>query len=157
MTLLEKTFTDARSFARCKTALLCWLLTLIFTHVVTAQSGRAPRQPAPPPIATPTGDAPAERTPTPAETPTLALVVTDYIPGPNVTIGTGVAFSSFVERLRESSRVSVATEKEMRLKDAIDLALALFIVLRLIRAARNRGAHRLNTRSASQLARQPTG
>ena len=112
----------AARFTRRRTALLCCPLVLFAAaHVVTAQSGR-PRRAESPPVVTPTTDAPAKPTPTPSEMPTVSLIVTDYIPAPNVTIGTGIAVNSFVERLRESNRVTVITEKEMRRKDAIDLA-----------------------------------
>jgi hypothetical protein len=50
------------------------------------------------------------------------LIATHSVPSANVALETGIAYRSFVERLKESQRLTVSVERELRRKDAIDLA-----------------------------------
>lgn len=52
----------------------------------------------------------------------LHLVGTYLIPKPNVAFHTGLVFRNLLERLQESVLLRVSEEKEMRRKDAADLA-----------------------------------
>jgi hypothetical protein len=110
-------------FGRLVLVLVSVVLLFVPTHT-KAQSGRAPKRnesPSPAvPTVTPTAtDIPASK---PPKQPGINLIAADYVGAPNVSFETGVAFRSFVERLRESAALNVSPKQDVRRKEAIDLA-----------------------------------
>src|SRR5437879_5852065 len=98
----------------------CILGLLIIGQVTYGQLGRGPKRSDPAP--TTTSEPGATSTSRVAKTAPVLVMAAEYIPSQNVAFETGIAYRSLLARFQESSRVSVTAQKEMRRKDAIDLA-----------------------------------
>lgn len=109
--------------SRAVTCLIISVLVLFIYENARAQSGRAPKRNESPPPAVPTMTPPMTDVPSrPAKQQSINLIAADYVGAPNVSFETGVAFRSFVERLRESEALNVSPKEDVRRKEAIDLA-----------------------------------
>jgi hypothetical protein len=102
--------------------LLYTLIALAACGLVQAQSGRRSKQPSAPapPVESESESKPVAK-PTPT-TPRQHIIVVKNVPSANVSFWTGMAYRSFVERLKESPSLEVVEGKEMNRKEAIELA-----------------------------------
>jgi hypothetical protein len=87
-----------------------------------AQSGRAPKRNDSPPTKPAAAEPEVKSTSKTAKAMPVRVMAAEYIPSANVAFETGMVYRSLLGRLQESSHLTVDPGKEMRRKDAIDLA-----------------------------------